>query len=252
MGQKVHPLILRIGFIKDWDSKWFAKPQVFPTYLKQDYEIRRIIKKRFKQAAVARIVIERLTDKIRIYIHTARPGIIIGRGGSDIERLREDLNARFKGALTIDKESVRTIEVKNPSIDAQLVSENIAMQIEKRVAFRRAVKRAMEQSMNAGARGVRVCCSGRLNGAEMSRTETYKQGKVPLQTLRADIDYGFSEALTTYGLIGVKVWIYKGEILAKPAAVVSAVIQPQPAPPQPAAVPHASASSGVKMRDVKA
>jgi small subunit ribosomal protein S3 len=155
-------------------------------------------------------VIERLADKIRIRIYSARPGIIIGRHGADIERLREDLNSIVKTEVSIDIE-----EVKNPALDAQLVAENIAMQLEKRIAFRRAVKRAMEQSMTAGAKGIRTCCAGRLNGAEMSRTEMYKQGKVPLQTLRADIDYGFAEALTTYGLIGIKVWIYKGEVLSR-------------------------------------
>ena len=186
----------------------------------QDYAIRRFIKKRFKQAAVANIIVERLADKVKIRILSARPGIIIGRHGADIERLREDLNSMIKQEVAIDIE-----EVKNPAWDAQLVAENIAFQQEKRVAFRRAVKRAMEQSINAGAKGIRVSCSGRLNGAEMSRTEMYKQGKVPLQTLRADIDYGFAEALTTYGLIGVKVWIYKGDILGKETVKKDAVAQ---------------------------
>ena len=210
MGQKVNPLILRIGFIRNWHSRWFAGHKDYPKFIYQDYNIRKFIKKRFKQAAVSKIVIERLADKLRIRIFSARPGIIIGRHGADIERLREDLNSMVKQEIAIDIE-----EVKNPSQDAQLVAENIAFQMEKRVAFRRAVKRAMEQSMNTGVKGIRVCCAGRLNGAEMSRTETYKQGKVPLQTLRADIDYGFAESLTTYGLIGVKVWIYKGDILGK-------------------------------------
>lgn len=210
MGQKVHPFVLRMGFIRLWHSRWFANAKDFPRFVHQDYNIRKFIKKRFKQAAVARIIIERLADKLRIRICSARPGIIIGRHGADIERLREDLNNMVKTEVAIDIE-----EVKNPGLDAQLVAENIAMQLEKRIAFRRAVKRAMEQTINAGAKGVRVSCAGRLNGAEMSRTETYKIGKVPLQTLRADIDYGLAESLTTYGLIGVKVWIYKGEILTK-------------------------------------
>jgi small subunit ribosomal protein S3 len=210
MGQKIHPFILRVGFIRTWHSRWFAKSREYPQYILQDYNIRKFIKKRFKQAAISKIIIERLADRIKIRILSARPGIIIGRHGADIERLREDLNSLVKNEISIDIE-----EVKNPAWDAQLVSENIALQLEKRVAFRRAVKRAMEQTMSSGAKGIRVCCAGRLNGAEMSRTETYKQGKVPLQTLRADIDYGFAESLTTYGLIGVKVWIYKGEILAK-------------------------------------
>jgi len=209
MGQKVHPFILRVGFIKTWHSRWFAKSSDYPKFIRQDYSIRKFIKKRFKQAAVSNIIIERLADRLKIRILTARPGIIIGRHGADIERLREDLNSLIKTEVSIDIE-----EVKNPALDGQLVAENVAFQLEKRVAFRRAVKRAMEQSMNAGAKGIRISCAGRLNGAEMSRTETYKQGKVPLQTLRADIDYGFAESLTTYGLIGVKVWLYKGEILA--------------------------------------
>ena len=210
MGQKVHPLALRLGFIRTWHSRWFAKHTNYAKFITQDYNIRKFIKKRFKQAAVSKIVIERLADRIRIRIYSARPGIIIGRHGADIERLREDLNTMVQTEVSIDIE-----EIKNSALDAQLVSENIAFQLEKRVAFRRAVKRAMEQSMNAGAKGIRTCCAGRLNGAEMSRTEMYKQGKVPLQTLRADIDYGFAEALTTYGLIGIKVWIYKGDILSR-------------------------------------
>ncbi len=210
MGQKVHPFILRIGIIRTWHSRWFAKPNDFAKFIHQDYQIRKFIKARYKQAAISKIIIERLAEKIKIRIFSGRPGIIIGRHGADIERLREDLNNITKSGVSIDIE-----EVKNPAIDAQLVGENIAFQIEKRVAFRRAVKRAMEQTMNAGAKGIRVSCAGRLNGAEMSRTETYKQGKVPLQTLRADIDYGFAEALTTYGLIGVKIWIYKGDVFTE-------------------------------------
>jgi len=210
MGQKVHPLIQRIGFIKTWRSRWFAKPKDYARFVNQDYKIRKFIKNRSKHAAISRIIIERLADRIRIRILTARPGIVIGRHGADIERLREDLNNLIHNEVSIDIE-----EVKGPALDAQLVSQNIAFQLEKRIAFRRAVKRSMEQSMQAGAKGIRVSVAGRLNGAEMSRTETYKQGKVPLQTLRADIDYGFAESLTTYGLIGVKVWLYKGDILIK-------------------------------------
>lgn len=208
MGQKVHPFILRVGFIKNWHSRWFAKSSAYPKYIYEDFQIRKLIKDRFKHAAVAHIQIERLAERVKIRILTARPGIIIGRHGSDIERLRDDLNTLIKREVTIDIE-----EIKNPALEGQLVAENITLQLEKRVAFRRAVKRAMEQTMSSGAEGIRVCCSGRLNGAEMSRTETYKLGKVPLQTLRADIDYGFAEAHTTYGAIGVKTWIYKGEIL---------------------------------------
>lgn len=210
MGHKVSPLILRIGFIRQWHSRWFAKAKDFPLFIQQDCKIRKFIKTKFKQAAISKIVIERLAEKIKIRIFSARPGIIIGRHGSDIERLRSDLNSLVKNELSIDIH-----EINNPAWDAQLVAENIALQQEKRIAFRRAVKRAMEQSIASGVKGIRVSCSGRLNGAEMSRKETYKIGKVPLQTLRADIDYGFAEALTTYGLIGVKVWIYKGDILGK-------------------------------------
>ena len=210
MGQKVHPFILRVGFIRTWKSRWFAKTKDYPKFIHQDYKIRAFIKKKFKLAAISKIIIERLTDKIRIRIFSARPGLIIGRHGSDIERLREDLNTLAHTEIAIDIE-----EIKNPAMDAQLVAENIATQLEKRIAFRRAVKRAMEQTMNAGAKGIRTCCAGRLNGAEMGRTETYRIGSIPLQTLRADIDYGFAEALTTYGLIGVKVWIYKGDVLSK-------------------------------------
>ncbi|RJP28885.1 MAG: 30S ribosomal protein S3 [Candidatus Omnitrophota bacterium] len=219
MGQKVNPFVLRVGFIRTWHSRWFAKPKDYATFIKEDFNIRKFIKKRFKQAAISKIIIERLAERIKIRILSARPGIIIGRHGADIERLREDLNAMVKREISIDIE-----EVKNPGIDAQLVAENVSLQIEKRVAFRRAVKRAMEQSLSSGAKGIKVTCSGRLNGAEMSRTETYKQGKVPLQTLRADIDYGFAEALTTYGLIGVKVWLYKGDVLLARGASLSTQI----------------------------
>ncbi len=208
MGQKVNPLILRIGFIKTWSSRWYAKPKEFPANLKQDVLIRKHIKGRFKQAAVARIVIERMGERVRVQIFSARPGIIIGRHGADIEKLREDLNALVKKEVSVDIK-----EIGNPALEAQLVAENVAQQLEKRIAFRRAVKRAIEQSMNSGAKGVKIIVAGRLNGAEIARTETFRQGKIPLTTLRADIDYGFTEALTTYGLIGVKVWLYRGEVL---------------------------------------
>ncbi|MFA5276088.1 MAG: 30S ribosomal protein S3 [Candidatus Omnitrophota bacterium] len=210
MGQKVHPFIFRVGFIRTWKSRWFAKTKEYAKFIKQDYTIRDFIKKKFKIAAISKIIIERHADKIRIRIFCARPGLIIGRHGSDIERLREDLNTLANTEISIDIE-----EIKNPALDAQLVAENIATQLEKRIAFRRAVKRSMEQTMNSGAKGIRTRCSGRLNGAEMGRKETYRTGSIPLQTLRADIDYGFAEALTTYGLIGVKVWIYKGDVLSK-------------------------------------
>jgi small subunit ribosomal protein S3 len=208
MGHKVSPYLQRIGFIRTWQSLWFAKKNEYARFVAEDFKIRKYIKSKFKQAAISKIIIERLAQRVKIRIYSARPGLIIGRHGADIERLREDVNNMVKTEVSIDIE-----EVKNAALDAQLVAENIAFQMEKRVAFRRAVKRAMEQTMNAGAKGIKVCCAGRLNGAEMSRTETYRQGKIPLATLRADIDYGLAESLTTFGLIGVKAWIYKGEIL---------------------------------------
>jgi small subunit ribosomal protein S3 len=208
MGQKVHPTLLRIGYIKTWQSRWFAKPREYARFIADDFRVRKYILEKFKHAAISRVVIERLTEKTKIRIYSARPGIIIGRHGADIEKLRQDVNGILKKEISIDIE-----EVQNPALDSQLVAQNIAQQLEKRIAFRRAVKRSIENSMSAGAKGIRVICSGRLNGAEIARTESYKQGKIPLQTMRADIDYGFAEALTTYGLIGVKVWIYKGDIL---------------------------------------
>lgn len=214
MGQKVNPFILRIGIIRDWQSRWFAKPKDYPKFIEEDYRIREHIKKNFKHASVSKIIIERLSnERVKIRILSARPGIIIGRHGADIERLREDLNDMIKKEISIDIE-----EVKEPALDATLVAQNVALQIEKRVAFRRALKRAIQQSMNAGAKGIKISVAGRLGGAEMSREESFKQGKIPLSTLRADIDYGFAESLTTYGLIGVKVWVYKGDILGKPSS----------------------------------
>ena len=208
MGHKVHPLIFRIGFIKNWQSLWYAPKKEFAQNLLEDVMIRRFIRKKFTQAAVAQVIIERLSNVIRVRIRSARPGIIIGRHGADIERLKQDLAGITHKELRIDIE-----EVKNPALESQLVADNIAFQLLKRIAFRRAMKRAIEQTMQSGAKGIKITCSGRLGGAEMCRQETYKQGKVPLQTLRADIDYGFTEAFTTYGIIGVKVWIYKGDVL---------------------------------------
>lgn len=211
MGHKVSPLLQRIGFIQDWRSNWFAKKGDFAKFLQADAHIRKFIKTRFKQAAISAIIIERLSDKLRLKIHTARPGVIIGRHGQDIERLRQDLSGLVSQEIAID-----IIEVKAPASNAQLVAENVALQLEKRIAFRRAMKRAIEQAMSQGAKGIKISAAGRLGGAEMARRETYKQGKLPLSTLRSDIDYGFAEALTTYGLIGIKVWIYKGDVLFAP------------------------------------
>jgi small subunit ribosomal protein S3 len=210
MGRKIHPFLMRIGIIRISNSRWFSSRKEYGRFIHEDFRIRKLINLKFKLAAVARIIIERLADKIRIRIYSARPGIIIGRHGADIEKLREEINAMTKKEVGIDIE-----EIKNPAVEAQLVAANIANQIEKRIAFRRAVKRAVEQTMMAGAKGVKISAAGRLDGAEMCRTETYKQGKLPLSTFRADIDYGFVECLTTYGLIGIKVWIYKGDILVK-------------------------------------
>ncbi|MBF0512065.1 MAG: 30S ribosomal protein S3 [Candidatus Omnitrophica bacterium] len=211
MGQKVHPLVLRLGYTKNWRSLWFAKKGDFANNINQDFKIRKFIREKFDQAAVSMIIIERLADQIKVRIHTARPGVIIGRRGADIDRLRSEL--KDITGKDMDKIVVDIQEIKNPNIDAQLVAQGVAFQLEKRVAFRRAMKRAIEQSRAAGAKGIKIRCAGRLGGAEMARTEKYHEGKVPLQTLRADIDYGFAEAKTTYGLLGIKVWIYKGDVI---------------------------------------
>lgn len=213
MGQKVHPIGYRLGYIKTWDSRWFAKPNEIKKFIREDYEIRRYIKENLKYAGISKVEIERYPEKVRVIIHTARPGVIIGRRGAEIDRIQEDLQEIVK-----DKELIIDIkEVKNPAVCAQLIAENIALQIEKRVSHRRAMKRAIQLAMEGGVKGIKIKCSGRLGGAEIARSETYKEGKIPLQTIRADIDYGFAEAKTTYGLIGVKVWIYKGDaILEKP------------------------------------
>lgn len=208
MGQKVHPYGFRLGYIKNWKSRWFAKAKNFADLLHEDIKIREHIKKQYYTAAISSIEIERASDRIRIAINSARPGIIIGRRGQDIDRLREDLSKLTNKDVYIDIK-----EVKNPQIDAQLIAENIAFQMEKRVGFRRTMKKGVQLAMDHGAEGVKIRCSGRLDGIELARSEVYKEGKVPLQTLRADIDYGFAEALTTYGLIGIKVWVCKGEIL---------------------------------------
>jgi small subunit ribosomal protein S3 len=207
MGQKVNPYSFRLGYIRDWNSRWFTRKKTeFGKLLVEDIKIRRHIKKIFSSANVSKVEIERVADRVRIIIYTSRPGIIIGRRGSDIDRLREDLQSMVGRQIDIEIK-----EIKNPALDAQLVAENVAFQLEKRVAFRRAMKRAIQLSIDAGAKGIKIICAGRLAGAEMARTETFKAGKIPLQTIRADIDYGTIGALTTYGYIGVKVWIYKGD-----------------------------------------
>ena len=206
MGQKTHPLGNRLGIIKTWDSRWFAK-RGYSDQLIEDVTVRKGIKEKLYHAGVARIEIERAGQKMRVIIHTARPGIIIGKKGAEVEKLRKELEALVGRETTIDIK-----EIRKPEVNAQLVAENIALQLEKRVAFRRAMKKAVASSMRFGALGVRVACSGRLAGAEIARTEWYREGRVPLHTFRADIDYGFAEARTTYGKIGVKVWLYHGDI----------------------------------------
>ena len=208
MGQKVNPIGLRLGINRTWDSRWFAKKEEYGRLLHQDIEIRRQLKKRLLQAGVSRIIIERPHRKCRITIYAARPGVIIGKKGADIEKLRKDLQTLAEGEVFLN-----IIEVRKPETDAQLVAENIAQQLERRVAFRRAMKRSIQSAMRLGAKGVRINVSGRLGGAEIARMEWYREGRVPLHTLRADVDYGFTEAQTTYGVIGVKVWIFKGEVL---------------------------------------
>ena len=207
MGQKVNPHGMRVGIIKDWDSRWYAEKD-FADNLVEDHKIRVFIKKKLYAAGVSKIEIERATDRVRVIIHTAKPGVVIGKGGAEIEKLKTDI-----ARLTTKKLFVDIKEIKRPDRDAQLVAENIAQQLENRVSFRRAMKSTMQRTMKAGALGIKAACSGRLGGADIARSEFYSEGTIPLQTLRADIDYGFAEADTTYGKVGVKVWIYKGEVL---------------------------------------
>ncbi len=206
MGQKVHPYGFRVGYIYDWKSRWFSKKKEFPKMLLEDVKIRKYIKKTLATAAVSKIEVERSSDKVRVLIFSARPGIIIGRRGSEIEKLKEELHSITGKEVVIDIK-----DIKNANIDALLVAENIAFQLEKRIPHKRAMKKAVQSALDGGARGVKIICSGRLGGAEIARRESYRVGSIPAQTLRADVDYGFAEALTTYGLIGVKTWIYKGD-----------------------------------------
>ena len=208
MGQKVNPHGLRVGVIKDWDSRWFANKSTFGDTLVEDYNVRNYIKKSLYDAGVPRIEIERFADKVKIHIHCAKPGIVIGRGGSEIEKLRIAVEAMIKKPVAIN-----IIEVKQPDLDAQLIAESIAKQLENRISFRRAMKQSIGKAMKLGARGIKTRVSGRLGGAEIARAESYHEGTIPLQTIRADIDYGTAEAHTTYGRLGVKVWVYRGEIL---------------------------------------
>lgn len=208
MGQKVNPHGLRIGIIKDWDTRWYANDKNFSELLVEDVKIREHIKNKLYTAGISRIEIERFANKVRINVNTAKPGLVIGKGGTGIEELRKELEKLTNRSILIN-----ISEIKVPELDAQLVAENIASQLERRISFRRAMKQAMSRTMKSGAKGIKTSVSGRLGGAEIARTEHYHEGTIPLQTLRADIDYGFAEANTTYGKIGVKVWIYKGEVL---------------------------------------
>ncbi len=208
MGQKVNPHGLRVGVIKDWDSKWYAEGKDFADCLVEDYEIRTFLKKKLYNAGVSKIDIERSAGRVKVILYTAKPGVVIGKGGAEIEKIKAELEKRTGKKMVVDIK-----EVKKPDKDAQLVAENIAQQLENRVSFRRAMKSCMGRSMKNGALGIKTSVSGRLGGADMARTEFYSEGTIPLQTLRADIDYGFAEADTTYGKVGVKVWIYKGEVL---------------------------------------
>ncbi len=208
MGQKVNPIGLRLGINRTWDSRWYSGKE-YGDRLIQDLKLRQYVQKKLKSAGISRVVIERAAKTIKVTVYTARPGVIIGKKGADIEKLRRDLSQRAGGDV-----SLNIIEIRKPETDAQLVAEGVCQQLERRVSFRRAMKRAVQGTMRLGSKGIRINVSGRLGGADIARTEWYREGRVPLHTLRAEIDYGFSEALTTYGIIGVKVWIYKGDILS--------------------------------------
>lgn len=212
MGQKVHPVAFRLGIVKEWESKWYANKREYADLLHEDLAIRRLIKNRFYTAGVSRIEIERAANRAKITIHTGRPGMVIGKGGAEVEKLRKDLEK-----MTGRQIQVNVVEIKHPELDAQLVAENIAFQLERRISFRRAMRQAQQRAIRLGAQGIKVAVSGRLGGAEIARTEWSPEGSVPLHTLRADIDYGFAEAKTTFGQIGVKVWIYRGEVLPEKA-----------------------------------
>ena len=209
MGQKVNPHGLRVGVIKDWDTQWYADKKAFSVNLKEDYELRKFIKNQYFQAAISSIRIERAANKVVVTVFTARPGVLIGKAGAEIEVMKNKLQKIAKGKQI----AVNIVEVKKPDCDAQLVAENVAAQLEKRASFRRSMKQAMSRATRLGVKGVKIMVSGRLDGAEIARSEQYHEGSIPLQTLRADIDYGFAEAKTTFGIIGIKVWIYKGEVL---------------------------------------
>lgn len=211
MGQKVHPTGLRLGIVSDYTSKWYANSKDYANYLNSDIKVREFLKKKLSQASVSKITIERTAGNANITIYTARPGLVIGKKGEDIDRLRQEVTKMLKLPVV----HINIEEVRKPELDAQLVAEGIAQQLERRIMFRRAMKRAVTNTLRLGAQGIKVSVGGRLNGSEIARTEWYREGRIPLHTLRADIDYGFAEALTTYGIIGVKVWIFKGEVIGK-------------------------------------
>ncbi len=213
MGQKVHPIGIRLGITRDWSSKWYADSKNYPDYVFADFQVRKFLKEKLKEASVSKIQIERPAKKANITIHTARPGIVIGKKGEDIEKLRAEICKMLN--LPLQDVRVNIAEIRKPELDAQLVAEGIAQQLERRVMFRRAMKRSVTNTMRLGAQGIKVKVGGRLNGAEIARSEWYREGRVPLHTFRADIDYGFAEAKTTYGIIGVKVWIFRGEVMGK-------------------------------------
>jgi small subunit ribosomal protein S3 len=225
MGQKVHPVGIRLGIIKDWTSKWYADSKHYADYLNTDLQVREYVRKRLANASVSRIQIERPANNARVIIHTARPGIVIGKKGEDIDRLRNDITNMMGVPATVSVE-----EIRKPELDAYLVAESVAQQIERRIMFRRAMKRAVTNTMRLGALGIKINVAGRLNGAEIARSEWYREGRVPLHTLRADIDYGVAESNTTYGVIGVKVWIFKGEVMGHEEVVEEEANIPQAAP----------------------
>jgi len=233
MGQKIHPIGFRLSVQRNWTSRWYSNSKNFPAMLQEDIKVRDFLKKKLAHAAVSKVVIERPAKNAKITIYSARPGVVIGKKGEDIEHLRAELQKLMGVPVHVNIE-----EVRKPEIDAQLIADSIAQQLEKRIMFRRAMKRAIQNAMRLGAQGIKIMSAGRLNGIEIARTEWYREGRVPLHTLRADIDYGFSEAKTTYGVIGIKVWVFKGEVMPKNeqpmAAVAAALAAPQPAPEVPA------------------
>jgi len=230
MGQKVHPIGIRLGITREWTSKWYANSQVFPHFVEQDHKVRTFLQKRLKEASISRIHIERPAKKANITIHTARPGIVIGKKGEDIEKLRNEVATLLH--MPLHDVRINIAEIRKPELDAQLVAEGIAQQLERRVQFRRAMRRAVTNTMRIGAAGIKVRVSGRLNGAEIARSEWYREGRVPLHTLRADIDYGLAEAKTTYGVIGVKVWICRGEVFDSAETEAADAPAAEPARPQ--------------------